>query len=148
VRTTTSDFCGCICEDLIEKPDSFLFCGDSGRIGIYLATVRRGRRVGRLVERAAIAFNNAVTDLIQIDILENDGTAISAFEGQTPAAADRSPMCDLENYAPTSLSLSRRDDCQPSHTGSPPLIPSGGQKRELRFPSLPFSGSLLWSSIS
>ena len=47
------------------------------------------------VERAAVAFDHAVADLFQIDILQNNGPAVSTFKGQRAAGADRLAPCDL-----------------------------------------------------
>lgn len=47
-----------------------------------------------LVERAAVAFDDAIANLLEVDIFQNDGPAVSAFENQTPAGADRLPARD------------------------------------------------------
>jgi hypothetical protein len=63
--------------------------------------VRPGGLAGYLVERATVAFDDTISDLRQPDILENDGPAISAFEGQRAAGPDRLSACDLKDDAPS-----------------------------------------------
>ena len=42
----------------------------------YRAAASSGR-LGELVEGATVAFDDAVSNLFQVDILQNDGTAVS-----------------------------------------------------------------------
>jgi len=48
-----------------------------------------------LTERATVAFDDAVADLVQVDILQNDDPAVSTFKRQRPARPDRLSACDL-----------------------------------------------------
>jgi hypothetical protein len=59
-----------------------------------------------LVERAAVAFDDAVANLLEVDIFQNNGPAISAFERQTAAGPDRLAPRDSQNYASSQPSLS------------------------------------------
>jgi hypothetical protein len=49
----------------------------------------------KLVERTTVAFDDAVAYLVQVDVLQDNGTAISTFERESPAGANRAPAGDL-----------------------------------------------------
>jgi hypothetical protein len=59
----------------------------------YRAAASSGR-LGELVEGATVAFDDAVSNLFQVDILQNDGTAVSTFESEGTAGTDRLSACD------------------------------------------------------
>jgi hypothetical protein len=53
------------------------------------------RRLLEFVERATIAFDDAVANLFQGDILQNNGAAVSTFKRQSPPRTKRLSACDL-----------------------------------------------------
>jgi hypothetical protein len=48
-----------------------------------------------LIESTTVAFDDAVVNLFQVDILQDDGAAVSTFKHQRPSRADRLSACDL-----------------------------------------------------
>jgi hypothetical protein len=47
--------------------------------------------LSELVECATITFNDAISDLLQVDMLQNNGSAVATFEGERPAGTKRPP---------------------------------------------------------
>jgi len=63
--------------------------------------------------------------MVQIDILQNDGTAISTFESQMPARTNRLFARDLQDYSPSCPSQSPEitfNRVKRSSTRYPPLV--------------------------
>ncbi len=67
-----------------------------------LAVLRvRGQRFRGLVERPTAAFDNAVAQLVRVDVFQNDRSAVAALNRQIPAGPDRLARRDLENHLPS-----------------------------------------------
>jgi hypothetical protein len=64
-------------------------------IEIARAAAHTGRP-REFVERATSAFDDALADLVQVDVLQNDGAAVSTFKRERPAGPDRLSAGDLE----------------------------------------------------